>query len=114
MIGVAAPLVAAALALALPAAATVHTPKGTTVRLRCKGRHCPFARERARARSARRPVRFRKIERRLVRGTVLQIFVTKPGAIGKYTRFLLRAAAAPARQDLCLPPGAMRPMGCPV
>jgi PKD repeat protein len=93
---------------------TVRAPKGTTVRVRCSGRACPFGRARTRARSASKPVRFRRIERRLVRGTVIQIFVTKPGAIGKYTRFLLRAAAAPVRVDLCLPPGSLRPMRCPV
>jgi PKD repeat protein len=93
---------------------TVRAPKGTTVRLRCRGHSCPFARTRVKVRSARRPLRIRGIERRLVRGTVIQIFVTKPGVIGKYTRFVLRAAAAPMREDLCLPPGSMRPMGCPV
>ena len=93
---------------------TVRAPKGTTVRLRCSGRSCPVGRARTRVRSASKPVRFRRIERRLVRGTVIRIFVTKPGAIGKYTRFLLRAAAAPSRVDLCLPPGSLRPARCPV
>jgi hypothetical protein len=92
---------------------TVRAPKGTKVSLRCRGRHCPFKHATARARSDTRPVRFRRIERRVFRGTVLEVFVTTPDAIGKYTRFLVRPAQAPVRRDLCLPPGSMRPGACP-
>jgi hypothetical protein len=38
-------------------------------------------------------------ERRIRAGTVLRIFVTKPGFVGKYTRFTVRRATAPARVD---------------
>jgi PKD repeat protein len=93
---------------------TVRAPKGATVRLRCHGRGCPYARAKSRASSAARLVRFRGIRGRIARGTVIELFVTKPGTIGKYTRFLIRAGKAPARRDLCLPPGSTRPGRCPV
>ena len=37
-------------------------------------------------------------------GTRLRIFVTRPGTVGKYTRFTIRARSAPARVDACARP----------
>jgi PKD repeat protein len=93
---------------------TVRAPKGATVRLRCHGRDCPYASAKSVAGPASRLVRFRGIQGRVTRGTVIELFVTKPGAIGKYTRFRVRVGRAPTRQDLCLAPGSMRPRRCPV
>jgi PKD repeat protein len=93
---------------------SVKAPTGATVQVRCKGRRCPVSRERKRMRKGARSVRFPKLERRLRAGTVLEIFVTKGGAIGTYTRFAFRAGKAPSRRDLCLPAGSMRPGRCPV
>jgi hypothetical protein len=59
-------------------------------------------------------VRVRSVERRLRRGAVIEVFVTAPGRIGKYTRFTIRSNAAPARRDLCLQPGKSKPVACPV
>jgi hypothetical protein len=56
---------------------------------------------------------FRRLERRLPAGTVLRVSVTKPGTIGKFTRFILRRGTAPARRDLCLRDGARGPSACP-
>ena len=64
--------------------------------------------------SGKRAVRVRSFERRLRRGAVIEVFVTAPGRIGKYTRFTIRANAAPARRDLCLQPGKSKPAACPV
>jgi len=49
-------------------------------------------------------VRLRRFERRMRSGTILRIFVTKPGFVGKYTRFRIRSAGTPARRDACARP----------
>jgi PKD repeat protein len=99
----------------------VSAPDGATVTVRCRGRGCPFrkltrtARASARvdARSS-RTVQIRRLRRRLLRpGAVLQIWVTKPDAIGRYTRFRIRAGKPPSRVDRCVPPGLTRPVRCP-
>ena len=54
------------------------------------------------------------MERTYAAGTMLQVFVTAPGLIGKYTRFTIREAKVPARKDLCLMPATPRkPAACP-
>jgi len=44
---------------------------------------------------------------------VIQIFVTAPGAIGKYVRFRVTSGRAPARRDMCVAPAALVPAACP-
>jgi PKD repeat protein len=92
---------------------TVKAPSGATVQVRCHGKTCPVARLTQRVRRGAKTVRFRRLEKRVRAGTVLEIFVTGRGAIGKYTRFKFRPGAAPSRRDLCLPAGSMRPGRCP-
>jgi PKD repeat protein len=89
----------------------VRAPRGARVNVRCRGRGCPY---RGRSVTAgARPVRFRRLERVLRPGAVLEIFVTEPGKVGKYTRFRIRAGRRPARKDACVRPGASRPTRCP-
>jgi PKD domain len=89
---------------------SVRAPRGSSVRVRCRGKGCPTA---AIARtSATRLVRFHRFERRLPAGVRLQVFVRKAGRIGKYTRFLIRGGKPPARVDRCLMPGKRRPVRC--
>jgi hypothetical protein len=88
----------------------VQAPKGARVSLRCSGRSCPYRRASALAAGN---VRFRRLQRFLSAGTVLQVSVTKPGTIGKYTRFRIRRDAAPARMDRCIKAGAKKPARCP-
>jgi hypothetical protein len=57
-------------------------------------------------------VRFRRFERTLPAGTILELFVRQTGKIGKYTRFRIRAGKAPSRIDRCLVPGRARPARC--
>jgi PKD repeat protein len=90
---------------------SVRGPVGARLRVRCRGRGCP-ARAVAKT-SAARLVRFGRFERKLRAGVRLQIFVRKPGRIGKYTRFRIRAGEPPARVDRCLLPGRARPVRCP-
>ena len=51
--------------------------------------------------------------RRLNAGVVLEVRITKSGAIGKYTRFVIRRGKLPARLDACLDPARLRPIACP-
>jgi hypothetical protein len=56
----------------------------------------------------------RRFARRLLRpGAYIQIYVTKRGAIGKYTRVRIRRGRPPSRVDRCLLPGSTRPARCP-
>ena len=93
---------------------SVSAPSGSTVTVRCKGRGCPF---KASKRSAKvsRQVRIRKLERRLLHaGASIRIFVTKPGAIGKYTSIRIRKGKPPRRSDRCLmPEDNTKPVRCP-
>jgi PKD domain len=88
----------------------VQAPRGARVSLRCSGRSCPYRRASALAAGN---VRFRRLQRFLRAGTVLQVSVTKPGTIGKYSRFRIRRGAAPARVDRCIKAGAKKPVRCP-
>jgi hypothetical protein len=89
---------------------TVQAPPGSRVKVRCRGRHrgCP----RHSQVQAAGLLRFRKFERRLRARAVLEVFVTNPNAIGKYTQFRIRRGKAPRRKDLCIPAGG-GPQPCP-
>jgi hypothetical protein len=87
----------------------VDAPRGSKVSIRCRGRGCPFKKQ---VRPA-ALVRVRKLERVLRAGATVKIYVTKRGVIGKFTRVKIRAGKAPARIDLCVPPGSWRPIRCP-
>lgn len=96
----------------------VTTPAGTTVSVRCSGRSCPFKKQvrtiSTRAQSgATVSIRVRRLERLLLAGVRVRVYVTKGGAVGKYTRFRFRAGKAPARTDSCLLPGSWTPAQCP-
>jgi hypothetical protein len=94
---------------------SVRAPRGARVALRCSGATCPVRSVVRVARTGRTPVRFPMMERRRLRaGVVIAIAVTKRDRIGKYTRFVLRRNAAPARLDRCMRFGATRPSTCPV
>lgn len=91
----------------------VQAPPGATIRVRCRRGSCAARRADVRLPAARAAVRVRSLERRLSTGTVVEVFVTAPGRIGKYTRFTVRRQASPARTDLCLVPGQASPTRCP-
>jgi hypothetical protein len=58
-------------------------------------------------------VRIPRFQRRFRAGTVLEVLVTKPGFVGKYTRFRIRKRRPPLRTDLCVQPGATTGSACP-
>lgn len=90
---------------------TVRAPKASRVSIYCTGRSCPRKRLAITAGSA--IVRVRRFEHRLRGGSVLKIYVTKPGYIGKYTRFRIRSGGVPLRADLCASQPGAKPRGCP-
>jgi PKD repeat protein len=94
---------------------SVKAPTGARVKVICHGGGCPTKKSFVlRVGSGKSSVRVRSLERRLRRGAVIEVFVTSPGRIGKYTRFTIRSNAAPARRDLCLQPGKSKPVSCPI
>jgi hypothetical protein len=89
---------------------TVVSPPGARIALSCRGPDCPFRRSAPR----RRPrLRVHALERSLRAGTKVEIRVTQPTLIGKYTSILVRANQRPLRRDRCLMPGSERPAPCP-
>jgi IPT/TIG domain/Immunoglobulin I-set domain/Immunoglobulin domain len=95
---------------------TVQAPGGAEIAILCRGRGCPKTESRVMA-SGRRAgttlVEFRRFERSLRAGAVLEIRISKGGEIGKYTRFTIRRGKPPARVDTCLSPTGITPMVCP-
>jgi hypothetical protein len=93
-----------------------QTPAGASVVIRCRGRGCPTKSQRRRAVANAHgvaPVDFRTFQRVLRAGITLEILVSKPGAIGKYTRFTVRRHRLPVRVDSCLDPAGLNPQACP-
>lgn len=90
----------------------VFAPLGATVTVRCRGRTCPY---RLRTRPVTRiRMTFRGFRRRrLAAGTIVEVLITAPNRIGKYTAFGIRRRKSPLRVDFCLPPGAISPTVCP-
>jgi hypothetical protein len=92
----------------------VRAPRSTTVDVRCRGRGCPFALDRHRVTGRTRVVRIRRLEGRALRaGTVLEVRVHAAGRIGKYTRLVMRAGAAPRRTDACVSGTRLLKVACP-
>jgi PKD repeat protein len=92
---------------------SVTAPSGSLIAARCSGRGCPVRRTRAQVSARGRRVRLRAFERHLRAGIRLEIFVTKPGVVGKYTRFRINRLKPPQRVDSCVLPGSRRPARCP-
>jgi hypothetical protein len=93
-----------------------QTPPGSTVVIRCRGRGCPTKSQRRLAIAGPRgvpAVDFRTFQRVLRFGITLEILISKPGAIGKYTRFTVRRHKLPVRVDTCLDPLGQKPQACP-
>jgi plastocyanin len=91
----------------------VVAPPGSRVTARCRGRGCGTHSQVRVIRTPPRPVSFPALQHRMRAGAMLEVSVTAPGKIGKYTRFRLRRAKPPSRVDLCLPPGQPAPASCP-
>jgi hypothetical protein len=88
---------------------SVRGPRSARISVRCVGPKCPMST--LSLPSA--PARLHPFERFLPAGTRLQVRVARPGRIGKYASFLIRARRAPLRADRCLLPGGSKPVRCP-
>jgi hypothetical protein len=88
---------------------TVRAPRGARIQIRCRGRGCPYRRKA----TAVKLVRVRSLQRTYRPRATIEIRVTQPQKIGKYTRVRTRKGKAPVRIDRCLRPGRTRPVRCP-
>jgi hypothetical protein len=88
---------------------SVRGPHSAQITVRCFGKGCPVPS--LSLPSA--PARLHPFERFLRAGTRLEVSVGRPGRIGKYTSFLIRAHRKPLRTDRCLMPGRSKPTRCP-
>jgi hypothetical protein len=100
---------------------TAQVPPGARVRVTCRGSGCPTASEsrlvvssNGRRRAGMIVVAFRRFERSLAAGVILEIKISKPGRIGKYTLFTIRHGKLPTRVAGCLDPAGVKPIACPV
>jgi hypothetical protein len=95
---------------------SVEAPPGARIEVECRGRGCPARLQWLLLTSTRvenLTVTFPRFERFLRAGISLQIRVSKPGQIGKYTRLLIRRRRGPYREDGCLEPASTRAIRCP-
>lgn len=95
---------------------TVQAGVGTRATITCRGRSCPTRRE-SRVLSGKKGIArlgFRRFERFLSAGVVLEVRVTKAGKIGSYTRLKVRRHRLPQRVDTCLSASGVTPIACPV
>jgi hypothetical protein len=94
----------------------VLAPAGARIGVECKGNGCP-ARSASRIAAAGKvgvaPVEFKRFERPLRAGVVLEIRISKAGEIGKFTSFQVRRRRLPLRVDACLGPSGVKPIACP-
>ena len=91
-------------------------PAGARITVRCRGPGCPIKSVRRVATPNKRgvaPIEFRRLEHTLRFGVTVEILISKPGEIGKYTRFTVRRGRLPERVDMCLDPARPRPLVCP-
>jgi len=89
---------------------SVRAPRGALVRVGCRGKGCPVKQRRKRIKKG--SVRFRNFERFLRAGVRLEIYIRKPGVIGRYKQYTIRAGTGPRAVDRCLKPGKKRPVRC--
>ena len=98
---------------------TALAPVGASVTITCRGKGCPtksqgfLATAGAKHKSGTAQITFRRFERFLHGGVVLEIWISKHGQIGKFTRFVIHRGKSPTRTDECLNPAGTTPMVCP-
>jgi hypothetical protein len=95
---------------------SVQASGGARISVSCRGHGCPLKsqiRVAAAGKVGKAPVVFRRFERSLRAGVILEVRVSKRGQIGKYTRFTIRHGRLPARVDSCLGPASSKPIVCP-
>jgi hypothetical protein len=94
----------------------VQAAPGAKITVLCRGRACPLKSQSHIATASKRRaafVEFRRFERSLKAGVILEIRISKAGRTGKYTRFAVRRGKAPVRLDACLDGVLVKPVTCP-
>jgi PKD repeat protein len=96
---------------------TVRAPHASVLDISCSGRGCPVKKLRKKITTKRKrgsvTIHVTRLERLLPAGIELQVRVTQPDMVGKYTRIKIRGLAVPVRSDRCLLPGSTKPTACP-
>jgi hypothetical protein len=88
---------------------SVRAPKGARIRFDCKDRGCPYKRKALVAKL----ITVRSLQRTYRPKATIEVRITEPKKIGKYTRVRTRKGKAPVRIDRCLMPGKSKPVRCP-
>jgi hypothetical protein len=88
---------------------------GDLLRLTCKGRGCLRKRVTVRMRKDKRSLSLLGHLRgaKLRSGAVVQLRVTRKGAIGRVTTWRIKAPKRPVTSRACLAPGKTTPIRCP-
>ena len=87
-----------------------EVPAGATVTVTCKGRGCPFkSRTFAASRTGTATATKTFARKRLRPGVVLEVRITKPGAIGRVLTYKLVRGKVPKALIQCLAVGATKP-----
>lgn len=91
----------------------VRGPRRALVRVRCGGssRVCPLRSSRSRIPASRR-LRVPGVQNAYRPGAVLDVRVTAPDKVGKFTRITFRSDRTPRRVERCLAPGDDTPVPC--
>jgi hypothetical protein len=88
-------------------------PPGATVTVGCRKHRCKFRRRTVATGANGGATLTRMFKRRRLRvGTVVEVRITAPNAIGKVVRYTIRRRALPGSRVMCLPPGVERPTRC--
>jgi hypothetical protein len=94
---------------------TVLAPSGARIVISCRSRRCPVKPQSLAVKPGTRgAIEFKRFQRSLRIGVVLEIRVSQPGVVGKYTRLTVRKGKPPSRFDSCLSPNGTIPIACPL
>jgi hypothetical protein len=84
----------------------VQAAKGTVVKTSCTGKGCPFKHRSTKMKTT--SLRLKTLERTLKPGITITVRAARPGELGKYLRYTVRAKQGPKRTDSCLLNGKVR------
>ncbi len=98
----------------LTALAVRKARSGSTVRVSCSAKRCPFKTKTRKITKSVTRLSLSSLVRgkKLRPGAKLEIRVTKPGTIGVVRRLTIRANKSPRSENLCISPGAAKPGSC--
>lgn len=92
---------------------SVRAPSGSRVESRCRGRGCPYRRRVTRVASGRGAVSLAALRGRYRAGVLIEVFVTQPERLGKYTSLRTRRGKPPLRSDGCARADVRTRVKCP-